>query len=489
MMPHNLNTILCEPEWPASLCDLITWCLMWDPKNRPTSEECLKHDYFIDAVDPLRPKSASSRLHLGRKHSDRSLSSMDQFSDSSETVTKRKSSWLRKSLIARDSAPAITQHVVTPQWEAPKAVPTAAGVIEPITIAKRPKVIKRHTVGAGTLSSAAPMAILPCVKPISPLPNTISVEAQGTSPTEEFMGTKKLTRQLSMASCTSHQSDARAETERVLNGYKPVATVTKDGFFSHLRKKARRLSGRYNLPISPREDDVEANASNRWQNNKYSTTGAGYRDTDPSRHPDFADLDKKLQTVKQNLEAAFHAPGSTLPRKSLKKSASNPILNSPSFKWNSQKGRSNTPSPTKFRRALQTPLLSGDVFKAPNEQDEIDMAVASAHATAMQLDHRYGTTATSIISAKSYRYDTETPLLGAAMKNMSVTASYPTPLPTGVGASAHAGFDAYGKGVDINGHNNGDKHLTSHSFPTPPEESDWARAAEESIFAVGNYWA
>ena len=31
----RMDTILQAPQWPAALSNFVTWCLMWDPKNRP----------------------------------------------------------------------------------------------------------------------------------------------------------------------------------------------------------------------------------------------------------------------------------------------------------------------------------------------------------------------------------------------------------------------------------------------------------------------
>ncbi|KAI5307083.1 hypothetical protein KEM56_004804 [Ascosphaera pollenicola] len=70
MAPHAMDTILTTPQWPASLANFVTWCLMWDPKARPTAQQALAHEYFADAIDPLRPKSSTSRL-LGRRTSER----------------------------------------------------------------------------------------------------------------------------------------------------------------------------------------------------------------------------------------------------------------------------------------------------------------------------------------------------------------------------------------------------------------------------------
>src|SRR4051794_25608214 len=106
MAPHSLDTILPAPQWPASLAQFVTWCLLWDPRARPTSAQALAHEYFQDAFDPLRLKSSSSKL-LGRKQSE--LSAKDS-PEASPKLTSKTSSWLRRSLVARESAPAVPQH-------------------------------------------------------------------------------------------------------------------------------------------------------------------------------------------------------------------------------------------------------------------------------------------------------------------------------------------------------------------------------------------
>src|SRR5436190_21987821 len=107
MAPHSMESILQQPQWPAALSNLVTWCLMWDPKNRPTSAQALNHEYFTDAVDPLRPKSSASRL-LGRKQSDRSFKSSKEPGETPPLSTK--ASWFRRSLIGRESpAPVLEQ--------------------------------------------------------------------------------------------------------------------------------------------------------------------------------------------------------------------------------------------------------------------------------------------------------------------------------------------------------------------------------------------
>ena len=165
-----MDAILPTPQWPASFSNFVTWCLMWDPKNRPTSLQAMEHEFFTDAVDPLRPKS-SSRL-LGRKHSDLSFRAKDGV----ETpVITSKPSWFRRSLIARESAPAVPQHDTS--------VHHPQATVQQQPSKARPQAGKRAT-WQGTSTTAAPMPILPSIKPISPVPHAVNAQADTTSITQ-----------------------------------------------------------------------------------------------------------------------------------------------------------------------------------------------------------------------------------------------------------------------------------------------------------------
>src|ERR1700722_13918695 len=144
MAPHSMATILQPPQWPIAFSNFITWCLMWDPKNRPTSRQALDHEFFTDAVDPLRPKSSASRL-LGRKHSDLSFKSAK---DSHDTAPTTKPSWFRRSLIARERAPAAPQHDPHPK---PMQNPSALDLKPSSTNNVRPSANKRTTCTNGPL--------------------------------------------------------------------------------------------------------------------------------------------------------------------------------------------------------------------------------------------------------------------------------------------------------------------------------------------------
>lgn len=288
-----METILQPPQWPASFSNFVTWCLMWDPRNRPTSGQAMEHEFFSDAVDPLRPKS-SSRL-LGRKHSDLSFRSKEV-----EPVLTSKPSWFRRSLIARESAPAVPLHDTNNNITHEKMSNGKA----------RPPANKRAT-WQGTPAAAAPMPILPSIKPISPIPDTVNASADPRTTHPETNRsrvsedkTKKIGRQLSVNSHGNHYPDAhRAEAEKALNGSgTPMSPPfgQKESFFSHLRKRARRFSGRHGL-ASPNGDDIEAQAAAAPWSNRSSVI---VDNVIPEDRTDFLDLDKALQSVRYSLERA-----------------------------------------------------------------------------------------------------------------------------------------------------------------------------------------
>ncbi|THZ96738.1 kinase-like protein, partial [Aureobasidium pullulans] len=104
MAPHPMETILQAPQWSASFARFITWCLMWDPSVRPTSTQALQHEYFADAVDPVRPKSSNTAKFLRTKSS--TLGSIENSPESNQgSISLKKSSWFRKSISTADFTP------------------------------------------------------------------------------------------------------------------------------------------------------------------------------------------------------------------------------------------------------------------------------------------------------------------------------------------------------------------------------------------------
>ena len=470
MAPHAIETILQPPQWPIGLSNFVTWCLMWDPKNRPTSKQAMEHEFFADAVDPLRPKS-SSRL-LGRKHSDLSFRSKEV---PEATGLTSKPSWFRRSLIARDSAPAVPQHIPEPKAE----------VMEPKI---RPQPNKRATWAQGVNNTnAAPMPILPSIKPISPLPNAVNAQAekagiqaqkveleqrQAPTPSEKA---KKIGRQLSVNSHGNHYAEAhRQDAERLLNSNSGLVSppYQKESFFSHLRKRARRFSGRHGL-ASPGGDDVEANAANvPWSNRSSMIVD----NIIPESQNDFSDLDKMLQSVRYSLDhqerngggrpAESHSNQSTLKR-------THSVPRSQESR-SSDNGAAPTMSSNRNRRTIQM-----NQYEPPAEEDELlDEALRSANRAAHRLDQPPPVDyQRNILAQKDVNRQ---PLL----PTQPAHGAYMTPSPSAKRNGVQ--FDPTAMPTQpLNIIKQPQyEHAPSH-WPTPPyEENEWAQAAAASIFAA-----
>lgn len=501
MAPHTLDTILRPPQWPASLSDFVTWCLMWDPKNRPTSSQALAHDYFKDALDPLRPKS-SSRLLGSRKQS--SASTNDSFKDASESIpslTSKTSSWFRKSLIQREvSAPTVPQHspvvhspspVVqvapspAPAAPAPPAKPTA----DPnATVKARPAANKRATWTNGLPSNAAPIPILPTIRPISPLSDAVTAQATVRPVDADDKTSKKIGRQLSTNSQTNHYAEIhRQEAERALNGQSGLASPVsghRESFFSHLRKRARRFSGKYQAPMSPNSDDIEANAgcapwgssSNR-QSMVIDSQGPVATSL-PSN--DFSDLDKALQNVRRSLEASSQATGiPTNTVSSPRGSNQGSLKRQHSVPRAEQRPAESTAFAGLFGRSRSTrnkhqPSLQ---YETPDEEDELlDEALNSAHKAARRLDRH---------TKQEKQYTTpKYPPVPHVPSQVPPSLSYLTPSPSADRSIGYDYFKSTTKPVDILKPKGSYNNLAAQ-WPTPPSDSEWAASAAASIFAAG----
>lgn len=479
-----METIIQPPQWPLAFSNFVTWCLMWDPKNRPTSRQAMDHEFFADAVDPLRPKS-SSRL-LGRKHSDLSFRSKE--SSEVPTITS-KPSWFRRSLIARESAPAVPQH--DPSLRPPMPVPTESDN-GPTKV--RPPAGKRATWQAAP-PVGAPMPILPSIKPVSPVPNNVNAQANSTlAPTSEMKSevprpseekSKKIGRQLSVNSHGNHYADtSRQEAERALNGNSGLASPPAGGresFFSHLRKRARRFSGRHGL-ASPGGDDIEANAASvPWSNRSSMIVD----NIIPEGHTDFFDLDKALQNVRYSLDRneamQQAAPESTYNSATLKRTHS--LQRSRSQKSADNLTNITTPAPSRTRRALQ---ISNPVqhYETPAEEDELlDEALTSAHRAARRLNAQPAAAENNVLMPRDYNRQ----YIARAPSNPALQGAYLTPSPSANRDGVQFGYSTQtpSKPLNIN-KQRPDEHVPSH-WPTPPyEENEWASSAAASIFAAGS---
>lgn len=482
MAPHSMDTILQSPQWPASLSHFVTWCLMWDPKSRPTSAQALSHEYFSDAVDPLRPKSSASRI-LGRKQSDIGRSR----DSTTSTPTSSKQSWFRKSLIGRSESAA---EVVPPQQlakETPAPRPSPILVAPEAASASKSKATagKRATWTNGP-SNVAPMPILPTIRPISPLSDAVTAQAncrtpsynnsystssvatRNPAPVVEEKTSKKIGRQLSVNSSTNHYAEIhRQQAERALNGNGGLASppsAHKESFFSHLRKRARRFSGRHQAPMSPTYDDIEAQAGcGPWGSNRSSMV-IDNQPPAPVPKDTCESLDRTLRDVQSNLDVppappAHHVSNSS----SLKRHHSLPQHQPRSVDNLIVAARGGGPISSRTRRAQATQGVHQ--YDAPDEEDELLDEVLTTTRRAMN------------------RLDNGKPLR-QSVSNVGLSNPYPTPSPSASGNAVlfSDGHEAVTpKPLDLN------KKTTQYKGPTPPyDDSDWGALTSASIFAVGN---
>ena len=508
MAPHSMETILQPPNWPASFSHFVTWCLMWDPRNRPTSAQALNHEYFADAVDPLRPKSSSTTRLLGRKHSTYDTKSQKDATDIPPLTSKP--SWFRKSLIARDSAPAITQLPTSAQRASPRPSPNHANTMPDMMSAKpRANASKRATwTNGATPSVGAPMPILPSIRPISPLSATVTAQGNRALENEAPRGNKKIGRQLSVASNGSHYADIhRLEAERALNGYGSLASPTsgqKESFFSHLRKRARRLSGRHQIPISPKYDDIEAQAGcGPWQSNRSSMALDPSYVAEQGPRADFTELDKALQNVRYGLEASTQAARTQQSPLQRQQSTNNITtsalkrhhsITSPRASRSPEESLTMNACPgpisSRTRRALQLSTNPSRRYDTPDEEDELlDEALHNVQRAVRGMDRIKE--AESDISRGALRSkDINRQPMQPTISNITTPNPYPTPSP-----SAKRNGLIFGQSLldqpatPLNIVKPRQKDDPAPQWPTPPyEENEWAASAAASIFAAGSIY-
>lgn len=486
MAPHSMDTILQTPQWPASLAQFVTWCLMWDPKNRPTSTQALAHDYFTDAVDPLRPKSSASRI-LGRKQSDISRGK----DSAASTPTSSKPSWFRKSLIGRSESSTEVSTVSTTQENAKVNIaphPSPVQVAPEVPSQKpRPAVSKRTTWNNGP-SNVAPMPILPTIRPITPLSDAVTAQASSRTPSyndayvngtqrsaaDENKVSKKIGRQLSVASATNHYAEIhRQQAERALNGQTGLASPTsgtKESFFSHLRKRARRFSGRHQTPMSPAYDDVEAQphgvGCGPWGSNRSSMV-IDSPPPAPVPKDTLESLEKTLRDPQPVAEVPPMPPAHRAPPHStLKRHHSLPHHQPRSVDNLMMSARGSGPVSSRTRR--QQAAQGVNQYDAPDEEDELlDEALTSTRKAIKRLEK-------------------DTKHLRQSASNLGLMNPYPTPSPSASGQNIF--FADHGKEALTPQSLEQSKRSSEYKWPTPPynDEGDWAASASASIWAAGS---
>lgn len=504
-----METILRPPQWPAGLSNFVTWCLMWDPRNRPTSAEALNHEYFVDAIDPLRPKSSTSRL-LGRKHSTID-SKVPQNSNESPPLSS-KSSWFRKSFVNKDSSPA-PPHTTNPTSTKVSSRPSpvhASAPSEPSPITKlRPFANKRATWTNGAATTiGAPMPILPSIRPISPFSTTVTIQAHtvATDPADPNLqhnslpktkASKKIGRQLSVASHGNHYGEViRQDAERASNGQRDVTSpngAQKEGFLSHLRKRARRLSGRPAAPTSPTPDDIEANAGcgGPWQSNRSSIV-VDPKAMDAVMRKNPSEVDKALQSVRQSAEATSPPPNGQ-PSHAMNQgyptfTSSNSIErhSSVSSQISTGVGANTGAISSRTRRALQLSTHPSNRYETPDEEDELlHEALSGAQKAVRNIDTWKGSqTATPPLAAT----DKASPQHPSTDNNPALNP-YPTPSPSAKGTGvlfnrSIAEEPVSPLSIQIT---RSKEEMHPKCAPTPPpDDNEWATAAAASIFAAGS---
>ncbi|KAI9805446.1 MAG: hypothetical protein M1825_000697 [Sarcosagium campestre] len=516
MAPHAMDSILQTPRWPESLSNFVTACLMWDPRNRPTAKEALAHTYFRDAVDPLRPVSR----HLSRKQSDITPRPVSQAIEAPPALTS-KPSWFRKSLMGRDSS----QNIVSQAAEAAPISPRPTPV-QPLVSTETPKpkpqksrifADKRATWTNGMpASSTAPMPILPSIRPVSPISDAITVqggarrskenllnESEGDKRRRSMMDekvAKKIGRQLSVASNGNHYTEMhRQEAERALNGNGSSVMSPngqKESFFSHLRKRARRFSGRNQLPMSPTSDDVEANAGcGPWSSNRSSVAF----DTTPAAivagsSAEVRELDKSLQSTRGSIDPAG-APVNTIGAASKSRGAvgASTLKRQHSIRQDQPQhadplnpGNAAGPISSRTRRAKQVghPVHR---YETPDEEEELlDEMINSAHLAMNRLRDPSLETGNSIRTVKATE-SYGTPIHSTSATQLSSYNPYPTPSPSAKRNSVVFGNkDHVTKTPALDLYKSSGHDVTESHCPTPPyEDNEWAAAAAASIYAAG----
>ncbi|KAI1934265.1 Serine/threonine protein kinase [Ophidiomyces ophidiicola] len=473
MAPHSLESILQPPEWPAALSQFVTWCLMWDPKCRPTSTQALNHEYFADAVDPLRPRSSTARL-LGRKQSDKSFKTQ---SNGDSPGLSSKASWFRRSLIGRSDSPA-------PLLEMDSSKQSSINAADSPSTKTKASLNKR-----ATWTNGAPMPILPSIRPVSPLSNAVHAQANSSiangSPSKEGKA-KKIGRQLSVNSNGNHYADIhRYDSEKSLNGGSTLTSPSamKESFFSHLRKRARRLSGRNQVPIPG--DDVEANAGCvPWSNR--SSMVLDSTNVSESKSNGFLDLDRALQNVRYSLDNSsppnvpVHAAGTT---SNTPKRQSVPHAQALRVSEHGSIASGVSTLSNRTRRALQSSTRSVPRYETPEEEDELLQEVLHSTNSAAQRLGRGSITMDEVARDNVFNDLTNQPKLGVENHRRN---PYPTPSPT-------AKRDVPAFISDITplkplGMNKPSME-SQRQWPTPPyDEAEWAKATAADLFATSNMY-
>jgi meiosis induction protein kinase IME2/SME1 len=294
---------------------------------------------------------------------------------------------------------------------------------------------------------------------------------------------------LSVNSHGNHYADGQAERE--FNGTRSPLSPTsaqKESFFSHLRKRARRFSGRHGV-ISPQADDLEANIAVEPWSNRSSMVGDTIVPKVGSGN-DFTELDKALQSVRYSLEHPTKEPRAppvipahpSSPKRHHSLHQANPgrVAETTSTV---------TPISSRTRRALQMTSHPVHRYETPEEEDELlDEVLNSANAAATRLAQHSRAEERNHRAALMPKDDNHQSAPKIQMSGEgAVSAAYPTPSPSAKRNGVLFGQESMtpSQPVTIAKQRSDFEHVNPQ-WPTPPyEENEWGAAAAASIFAAG----
>ena len=328
------------------------------------------------------------------------------------------------------------------------------------------------------------MPILPSIRAISPLSNTVTAQAQTLPDPMALSSNTRLDREPSMA---SHQHHSYREfhkqgQEKTVGNAGPLSPPSshKEGFFSHLRKKARRFSGRPHSPLSPAADPEADDPWASWR----LPANHGMR-----TNTDLLQLDQALQNAKHSLDTSTVLTGQHDRHQ-------HPCMRQPP-NYNTAFLAELPGDPVSNERSnlikkSSRPNFSTARYDIPNEQDELmHDALASNRPAATHMDQQYplqypahSAQSRAIYPEYGMSHRRSRPSLRQQVSG-EMAISYPSPSPSAQMNNVH--FSGAARPIEIALGRN--KSVGNYAFPTPPyEENEWAAAAAASISAVGDTW-
>ena len=229
-------------------------------------------------------------------------------------------------------------------------------------------------------------------------------------------------------------------------------TSQRESFFSHLRKRARRLSGRNNgLPPSPGDEDLEigVGCGIAWGGGKEAGSNRSSMLVDSSG--DGSGIDNAIKEVDAALAENYGIARSN--STNVRRNLSFPPTPNASRAGETVNVVAQTPSGT-FPRTRRSVRNTKQRYETPDENDELADEVLAAASSG--YDSR---------RASSHNYDT--PSRKGSNKDLRHVSSgcYPSPSPQ----TTHR---FYAKGLDISGKMRRDDEMADPKWPTPPSEGD-----------------